>query len=583
MNQEVHGHPTYRARFLRVLSIVLFIAIPIHPSGAYSNNEKYGGAIVFSTVSDPKSFNDIIAKETSTTIVTSLIFEGLTTTNAHTTKVEPNLAEAWEASEDGLTWTFYLRKDVHWNDGALFSADDVIFTFNELIYNPDIPSSARDIFTLDDKVIEVKKIDDATVQFILPSKFAPFLSMLSQNILPKHKLETLVEKGKFNFSWGIDTDPKEIVGAGPFMLVKYKPGQRLIFEKNPYYWKKSKEGDKLPYIDKIIYLIVQDPKSALLKFIEGSLDNYGLRGKDFPFLKPLESEGNFTVYDLGPDMGSQFIFFNQNTGKHPESGESLIEPHKLEWFTDVKFRQAVAHAIDKEKIVEIVKNKLGYPQHAAVGPGAGFFHNTEVKKYSYDLKEAKRILNAAGFIDRDNDGILEDKKGNKLEFSLYTNAGNDERVDIATIIRYDLEQLGMKVNFRPLEFNVIVSKLTGTFQWEAVVLGLTGGIEPHGGKNVWSSKGQLHMWYPRQEKPATKWEARIDELFRLGVTELDEDKRKKIYDEFQLIVSEQLPLIYTVLSSRLSAVRNKFGNLDPTNYGGVFHNLEEIYIKPEYR
>ncbi len=116
-----------------------------------------------------------------------------------------------------------------------------------------------------------------------------------------------------------------------------------------------------------------------------------------------------------------------------------------------------------------------------------------------------------------------------------------------------------------------------------MILGLTGGIEPHFGKNVWHSSGHLHMWYPLQESPATEWEKRIDEIFSLGVQELDEDKRKVLYDEYQYIVSQNLPLIYTILSAKISAVRNKFGNLNPTNYGGVFHNLEEIYIKEQYR
>jgi len=139
------------------------------------------------------------------------------------------------------------------------------------------------------------------------------------------------------------------------------------------------------------------------------------------------------------------------------------------------------------------------------------------------------------------------------------------------------------VNFLVLEFNNIVSKLTSTYEWEAVVLGLTGGIEPHFGKNVWDSKGNLHMWYPRQESPATDWEARIDEIFNQGVQELDENKRKQLYDEFQRIISQKLPMIYTVLSSRLYSVRNKFENLNPTKFGGLFHNLDELIIREEYR
>ena len=141
----------------------------------------------------------------------------------------------------------------------------------------------------------------------------------------------------------------------------------------------------------------------------------------------------------------------------------------------------------------------------------------------------------------------------------------------------------MKVNFVQLEFNSLVSKISSTYDWEAIVLGLTGGIEPHFGKNVWASSGHLHLWHPLQKSPATEWEKRLDEIFNQGVQELDEKKRKVLYDEFQLIVSKELPVIYTVLESNMFAVRNKFGNLNPTAYGGAFHNLDEIYIKEEYK
>ena len=165
-----------------------------------------------------------------------------------------------------------------------------------------------------------------------------------------------------------------------------------------------------------------------------------------------------------------------------------------------------------------------------------------------------------------------------MQFTLLTNSGNTERIQIAAIIRKDLESLGMKVNFLALEFNNLVAKMTSTYDWDAIIMGLTGGIEPHFGRNVWHSSGQLHMWHPRGKTPATAWEKRVDALFDLGVQELDQDKRKVFYDEWQYIVSEQLPFIYTVLPASIFAVRNKFGNLHPTPYGGAFHNLEEIYI-----
>ena len=562
-------------------SLIICFLLSLSSSGvAYDD---YGGYLVLSTSSDPKSFNDIMAKETSTTAVTGYIFEGLTRVNPFDLRVEPNLAERWEVSEDGLEWIFHIRKEVYWNDGEAFTADDVVFTFKDLIYNPNIPNSSADIFTIDGKVFEVTKIDDKTVRFKLPTKFAPFLRSMGQAIMPKHKLEEAVTEGRFNNTWGIDTPPAEIVGTGAFLLSEYRPGERIVFKRNPFYWKRNEKGESLPYLDGIIMLIIQSPDTAFLKFLDGELDYYGMRGMDYPLLKPMERKGRFTVYNTGPAFSTNFIFFNQNQGTNPQTNEPFVAPEKLKWFTDLNFRKAVAHSIDKKKIIEILMNDIGYEQHSAVSPAQGFYHNPNVRKYPYDLGKAQRILTDAGYLDRDNDGILEDRQGNEIQFNLFTNAGSGERVQIAGIIRHDLESLGMRVNFQQLEFNTIVSKLTGTYDWEAIILGLTGGgADPHFGNNVWRSNGQLHMWYPLQKAPATDWEKRIDDIFIQGVQELDENKRKVLYDEFQMIVSEQLPLIYTVLNSQIFAVRNKFGNLNPSNRG-VFHNIEEIYIKEAWR
>lgn len=568
-----------RASFFILLGALFSLGAP--PSAFPS--DQHGGTLVLSTLSDPKSFNSIIAKETSTTAVTGLIFEGLTTLDMETLQPKPLLAERWEVSEDGSAWTFYLRKDVRWNDGEPFTSDDVVFTFNDLVYNENIPSSARDMFTVGGKEFDVKALDRNTVRFILPQKFAPFLRAMSQAILPRHRLERSVREGTFNFTWGIDTPPDEIIGTGPFKLVQYRPGERLVFQRNPFYWKSSSDGERLPFINEVIMLIIQSPDTMLLKFLDGELDSVSVRESDFPLLKPLEASNNFTLYETGADFGSNFLVFNQNRGRHPETGKPYVEPAKLSWFTNLEFRRAVGHAVDKDKMIAILKNGLGYPQSGPMSPSAGFFYYPEAATYAYDLNKARRILAEAGFLDRDQDGVLEGPEGQRVEFNLFTNSNNPERIQVAAMIRHDLQLLGMRVNFLALEFNSLVSKLNATFDWDAIILGLTGGIEPHFGKNVWSSGGQLHMWYPRQEKPATAWEERIDEIFDQAVQEFDPAKRKALYDEWQEIVSEKLPFIYTILGKSLYVVRNRFGNLKPSSYGGVFHNIEEIFIKEEFR
>jgi peptide/nickel transport system substrate-binding protein len=540
---------------------------------------RYNGRLVLAVTSDPKSFNPILAKETSTTTITAHIFEGLTTVDPFTLKVIPNLAESWDSSRDGLTWTFVLREGLLWSDGKPFTSEDVVFTFEDLIFNDDIPNSSRDIFTLAGKQIRVEAVDKRTVQFVLPVKFAPFLRSLGQELLPKHVLADAVRNRKFSFTWGIDAKSADIVGMGAYLLADYQPGRRIVLRPNPYYWKKGAQGEKLPYIQKIEYVIVPSMDVGLLKFLEGSLDAYTMRGMDYPLLKPNEKAKDFTVYDLGPDMGSSFITFNQNMGVNSKTNKPFVAAHKQGWFADIRFRRSVAHAVDKKRIIEIVKNGLGYPQDSAESPGVGQFYCADVMKYAFDLDASRALLKDMGFTDKDGDGVLEDAEGRKLEFNLYTNADNGERVDVASIIRSDLERVGMKVNLQLVEFNTLVAKLTSTYDWDAIVLGLTGSTDPHFGQNVWRSSGQLHLWNPQQKTPATDWEKRVDAIFEAAGQEFDEGKRKAYYDQYQKIVAEELPVIYTALSARLTAVKNKFGNLKPAPFGGVFHNLEEIYIK----
>ena len=547
------------------------------PSAAASG-PSVGGTIVLSTISDPKSFNPIVANETSTTAVTGLIFEGLTRTNGVTTEVEPALASSWDISADGLRWVFHLRPEVRWSDGAPFTADDVVFTFEKLIYNPDLPASARDIFTIDGKPVQVRALDEHTVEFQLPAPFAPFLRALGTEILPAHRVRPLVEAGTFASAWGLDTPPAEIVGTGAFILTEYVPGQYVRFSRNPNYWRLDAQGRRLPYLNEVRMLIVSTEDVELLKFQEGELDVYSMRGSDYAILKPGEAQGRYTVYEAGPAFGTNFIFFNQDPRTNTETGQPFVPPYKLAWFTDRAFRQAVAYAIDRQSIIEIVMDGLGFPQDSAMSPSSGFFYNPNVPTYPYDLARARWLLAEGGYVDQDGDGVLEDRSGHPVEFTLYTNSGNTDRVQIAGIIRKDLERLGMKVHFTQLEFNNLVAKLDATHDWDAIILGLTGGIEPHFGRNVWHSSGHLHMWSPEEPSPATPWEAEIDRIFDQAAQELDPQKRKALYDRWQVIAAEELPLIHTVLPAALIAVRNRFGNLRPTAYGGALHNLEELYV-----
>ena len=537
---------------------------------------KRGGAFTFATISDPLTFNLAIATDASSSGVLGYLFEGLTETSWLTDEVEPLLAESWERSEDGLTWTFRLRKDVEWHDGERFTAHDVGFTFNRIIYNDDIPASSRPSFHfrfLDDESGEwqeapmtVTAVDDFTVECVLPVPFAPFLRSMGTAIYPKHILEKHVDDGTFVETWGIDTDPAEVIGTGPFTIESYEPGERVVLRRNPNYWLRDTKNNRLPYLDEVVQIIVPDLEAELAKFLAGESDAHGVLGEELAELEPLQEDGNFTIYKRGPAFGTTFLGFNMNPGKSADTSESYLASDKLKWFQDTQFRQAVAHSIDKKAVIEDVQHGQGYPQWSSISPAAGDFHNPSVRRYEYDLEKANEILDAIGWRDTDGDGVREDGDGNAIEFSMVTNSGNSVRERVGEIVEKGMKEIGIGVSYELVEFGQLVSQLTASYDWEAMIIGFTGGTEPHGGINFWHSGENLHLWHPNQPEPATDWEAEIDELYIKGSQELDRGKRVEFYHRAQEVAAENVPVIYTTLSERLTAVRNVFGNMTPTLY-----------------
>ena len=534
-----------------------------------------GGTLTIATISEPLTLNLAIANDASSSGVLGYLFEGLTETSWLTDRVEPALAESWERSDDGLTWTFHLRRDVTWQDGEPFTAHDVDFTFNRIIYNDDIPASSRSTFDfryLDDNGdwqesrMDVVAIDDHTVEFSLPVPFAPFLRSMGTAIYPRHILEEHVDDGTFVDTWGIDTDPAEIIGTGPFTIESYEPGERLVLARNPNYWLTDTEGNRLPYLDEIVHVIVADLEAELDKFLAGESDSHGVLGEEYAELEPLQEEGNFTIHRRGPGFGTTFLGFNMNPGADSETGEPYVAGEKLEWFGNVQFRQAVAHSIDKDTIIAEVQHGLGYPQWSSVSPAAGDFHNPDVSRYEYDLDRANEILDGLGWTDTDGDGTREDGDGNEIEFTLVTNEGNSVREEVGRTVRQGMEQIGIRADFELVDFGDLVSQLTGSYDWEAMIIGFTGGTDPYSGINFWHSSEALHLWYPNQPQPATEWEAEIDELYVMGSQELDHNVRVGHYHRAQEVAAENVPVIYTTLAERLSATRNVFGNLTPTLY-----------------
>ena len=528
---------------------------------------KKGGRYVATLRADPKTWNPPVANEVSTTDITNgLLFETLVFFNHETQENEPALAESWAATPDGREWTFHLRPGLKWSDGTPLTTDDVLFT-SQILYDEKIHPTVSDLCRVGGQPFQFTKIDDRSFKVTLPTPYGPFLNAIgSVYIMPKHKLEAAYQAGTYESAYGVATPPAELVTGGAWTVAEYVPQTKVVLHPNPYYYKYDAEGQRLPYLDEVVYVIVPDQNAELLKFQSGEADELYFRAEDFARMKDGEAAGNYTVHDLGTEMGTNFLWFNQNPGKNPKSGKPYVDPAKLAIFQDLNFRKAVAHAIDREAISRTVYFGMGAPLYGPIPSVNKKWYDPNIPKYEFDLNAAKQILDESGYRDRNGDGVRENAHGTPLAFVLITPADNKERTATATLIADDLSKIGIRCTPTPLEFNAVTTRLGKTYDYEAALLGLSGGVPPDPvmSRNVFKSSGRTHFWNPEQKTPATPWEARVDSLMDAQIATNDEAARKAAFDEVQKIVGENLPMIFTVSRPGFLAVRNRFQGIHPS-------------------
>jgi peptide/nickel transport system substrate-binding protein len=545
----------------------------VHPH-ASGEGARYGGVFVTSQISDPRTFNYIVAQETSSTAPLSLVFDGLVETDFVTGEVLPDLAEAWTLSPDRRTWTFRLRRGVRWHDGQPFTASDVDFTFRA-IFTDGVQTSYRDTLTYGGRPLRWRVVDPYTVQFTTPEPVGIFLRQIGVPILPRHKLEEALRRGgaEFNRTWGVNTPPREIVGTGPFVMQRYVPGQRMEFIRNPNYHGVDQRGNRLPYLTRRVILVVPNLDAARLKFEAGETDVYGARPREYAEFKARERQGNFTIYDGPETFTSEFVVLNMN----PEGAG----PPKSTWFQDVRFRRALNHAVDRQAVAQQVYAGRATPAWGPVSSGHPLYYHPRLRQYPYDLNRAQQLLAEAGYR-KDAQGVLRDPQGNPVAFVLSTNAENNDRVAIGNILRQDWQRLGIQVTYAPEAFNSLVGKLVGSFKWDAIIIGLTGGIEPGTGRNVWLCNGSLHMWWPKQERCATPWEQQIHDLFEQVALETNQERRRQLYFRWQEVFAENLPWLPFAWPKTQPAVRNTLGNVKIGLQGAVSPS-EILYYRTPVR
>jgi peptide/nickel transport system substrate-binding protein len=533
---------------------------------------QYGGALVAAQIGEPRTFNPIVAAEDASANLLAPIFEGLVEANILTGEIEPALAESWTVSPDGRMQTFTLREGVQWSDGQPLTVDDVAFTLGA-IFTDGVQSPLLDLLTIDGKPVRYRTLDDRRIRFTTDKPAGLLLRLLTfVKIVPRHQLASTLARGgaELNKAWGVTTPPQEIVGTGPFVLQSYTPGGRAIYLRNARYWRVDAKGNRLPYLTRYEVMIVPTRDDKRQKFVAGESDLYDARPQEYADFSGQQKAGNYTIHDGPETLSALFLMFNQNPA-------GLAAP-KLTWFQDVQFRRALNYAIDRTAIVERVYAGRATPAWGPVSPVNTLYWHRDLPSSPYDLGRAQEMLAASGYR-KGGDGILRDAQGTVVAFALSTISGNPDHDAIATILRQDFAKLGIQVTVTPEGFNTFVGQLLGTYQWEAVIAQLLGKIEPGvGAQDVWVSSGPLHLWSPKQERPATSWEAEIDQLFDQIGHEVHQTERAALYRRWQEIVATQLPQMYFAYPKTQLAVRNTVGNVQ-LGLGDAVGSLSTLYRK----
>ncbi len=540
-----------------------------------------GGTIVVGALAEPKSFNPLVGLETSSTEVTYRIFDNLVELDCASSEYRPGLAKSWDLSPDGRRWTFHLRRGVAWADGAPFTADDVLFTFRA-IYDSSTASPDRGDLTSGGAPFRVTKEDDHTIVIETADTFGPMLHVLatSAEIVPRHVWEPALAEGRMAEALGIDTPPEKVFGTGPYRLEKRETG-RAILVRNARYWKFDRDGTRLPYLDRVVFVSAGDSNGWRLKFDAGEVDYYLVRPEEIDEMRARGGEGGFQVVDLGPRLGTIHFWLNQNPGRD-EKGIPFVDPRKSSWFRDIRFRRAVSLAIDRDAIVQTVYRGYAVPIHGPISPGDPRWYNAALPAQPRDPERSRALLSEIGFRDRNGDGFLEDHDGAAVAFTFLAYGGNPVWLNIGHLIESDLAAVGVRATLAPIDFNTLVTTIHETYRYEGCLGSIASSGDPASGTNVWLSGGTSHEFHPRQASPATAWEREVDSLVAAHLATADYPERKRLFDRIQVLFAENLGFIYLANDEIHLAIRDRFVNLRPGRFRAFHHvlwNEDEIALR----
>lgn len=537
--------------------------------------------MVYRVSSPPKTFNYLIANDEPSILMAFFLLNSRLVEFDHSTQAYvPGLAEAWTMGADRRSVDIRLRDGLKFSNGQPLTSSDVAFTMEATYDERNKSAVFRDALLINGKPISVKVIDDRNLQFIFPETIAaPDTYLYNIAVLSRNALEADQKAGRLSEAWKITTTPASVVSTGPFVVASAAASEQIVLKRNPYYWKRDAQGTQLPYLDELTLQVVPDANQARVGLDQSTIDIVDrIRPADYASL--LNAGGAVRAFDLGPSLGVDYIWFNLNPTK-PDG--TKVDPVKIAWFSDARFRRAISMAVDRDSISKSTLQGLATPLYGVVSPANRNWANPDLPKIPYDVAQAGSLLAEGGFVKRGTADAPElvDAQGNRVEFSLLVPAENESRKLMAAVIQEDLAKLGISMKVVPIEFAAVTNAWTKSYEYDAILLGLSvTDPEPSTYANLLLSSGDAHHWRPDQKSPATDWEAKVDQLFAEQAREADPGKRKSEFYEIQRIVAEASPVIPIVSRHVVSAANSRVGNFSPSPmFPYSMWNAEELFIR----
>lgn len=502
-----------------------------------------GGTLIDALSGEPSGLIAMIAGESSASAIASNIFNSLLKYDKNL-DLSGELAEKWDISADQRTITFHLKPNLKWADGEPLTSDDVLFTWQTVT-----DDNTRSPYGADYKlVIKAEALDKDTFRVTYAKPYAPALDSWSGlHILPKH----LLHHQDINTT----TFARNPVGSHYYKLERWQSGERISLTRNP----NATQGQA--NIDRLVSRIIPDRAAQFLELMADNIDSMSLNAIQYA-----------RIFPARPDLNEKFSLYKELGNSYTYLGFNL--KHKP--FDDIRVRQAINYAIDKQEMIDGVLLGLGLPVASPYKPGTRW-SNPKLKPYGYDPKKAIELLKAAGYEDHDGDGIL-DKDGKPFSFEILTNQ-NKEREMSAVLIQRRLKEIGIDVKIRVVEWATFISRFIKTGDFNVVLLGWGLGVEPD----------QYNIWHSSQQAPGQfnfigYQNKKVDELLERGRLELDPEKRMKIYHAFAEILLEDSPIVYLYAGYGLPTIHKRIrGVSNPAPPAGIGHNAYEWFIPTPYR